>query len=504
MSNLDSYLDPSTPEFWLHRLVIRLQNRQDRYELLQNYVIGNHPLPNGDPRFKIALQDFQLKARTNYVGLANKAVTDRMSLVGFKFSAEGEVDEDAKKIWRYNNMNLKHKLAISDAAKFSDTYALVAPPREPGGQPLITVEDPRMCIVEEDPSYAGESLAGLKFYNDTVLGVVTAIVYLPDATVVYQGPTLSDFNRMDLELFAEQLATGTSAFIRTAYYPNPIGKVQLVRGCWRPEYGIRGMAECEDGGFDVQDRINTTVLMRMVIAKSQAFRQRWVTGGMITQQKQKNGKGPPRPPFEPSADAVWAMLDPDAKFGDFEQADIRQLLEAVRDDVGDFAAITQTPVTALTNKMVNVSGSTLTIAQATLISKVRTRMESMGLFFEQVMRLAFAYKGDAKADDPEAEVLWADPELRTMAEVSDFISKTAPVLPPRLYLERAGFTPDEVEMGVEEIEKMKEQAMQNQITVAKETQAQPGQPGGGANSGAKPSAAAKKPAAKPSGTKPKK
>lgn len=333
---------------------------------------------------------------------------------------------------------------------------------KPGTEPIIVSEDPRCCITEEDPVRPFESLAGLRYWQDNVEQCIFAVLYLPDATYVYRGPQANnenmdypDYNQIPNRLNSSAQAAGFELVSQTK---NVLGKVPLIRGVWKPN--TNGMAECEEGAFDIQDRINWMILMRLIITKNQAYRQRFLTGGTPRQGGTKKRKQQTAPPFDPGADMVWWVEDPDAKFGDFEQADITQALEAVRDDVGDLAAVTQTPTTYLTNKMVNVSGDTLAQDQAGLLSKTHDRMESMGWFFEAVMKACFLYVGDkTKAYDVEAETMWEDPEIRTMAEMADMVAKwTAAGIPLQLVMEKSGkFSPDEIAWAVQEAERVKAQ-----------------------------------------------
>lgn len=490
------------PQFMLHRLIQALMHRQDLYALRERYATGDHPLPKGDPRYQKALAEIQNKAKTNYVGLAIKATTDRMKVRGMKFL--GELDEDAMRIWRSNNMDVQAQIAVGLCAELSDIYAMVSPPNEddPNSEPQITIEDPRTCIIEPDPMDPMGAVAGLKFYEDTIREITVAVLLFPDVVYIFEGPAREDFLARWQDISPANIVSGV-AFTLVDTIPNPIGKVPLVRGSWIPRYGLRGMAECEDGGWDIQNRINTTVLLRMVIGNSQAFRQRWMIGAQVPKGKDGVVK---QTPFEPAADLVWAVASPDAKFGDFEQADITQLLEAIRDDVGDFSAITQTPVTYLTNKMVNVSAEAMMAAQVSLISKIRNRSESLGWFFEQVMKLCFLYKGDTeRATDVEAETLWENPETKTLMELADWIAKASSAgLSLRLILETTGlYTNDEIDLAVEEHEKMQEQQLAQQVELAEKTAAAKPAPAAGAKPAAKSAAkpAAKKPAAKPTAKK---
>lgn len=499
-----------TPDWWLHRLVERLMSRQDRYTALYRYSVGEHPTPPGDEDYADILRDLIRFARTNYVGLAIRATTERMRVKDFKFGTDNEnVDEDAKKFWVANNMDLLSSVGINDAATFGESYAMVSPPDENDKNkiPIITMEDPRQCITEPDPLRPMRSLAGLKMYEDFVLGKLVCILILPKKVFVYHGPLATRGTQDDMDGVTSKLEGGASAagFELVNTYSNELGEVFLVRGPWQPEHGPISLSECENGALDIQDRINFTILARLVIAHNQAYRQRWATGV----EAPVNKKGQVKPPFDPGSDKVWITSSDKAKFGDFEQADITQLLEAARDDIGDFAAITQTPVTYLTNRMVNVSGDALTSAQASLVSKVRLRQKAMGWYFQQIIKLCFRYQDDERADEVFAETIWADPEIRGMAEIADMVGKFAAAgIPLALILERAGFSATEIEFAVAEAERMKQQEMeqaQQQMDMQTKSQiaVQKAAPKPAVEAGSKPAVGAGKPAArKPAAKKP--
>lgn len=481
-------VEVGSPEWWLGRLMQRLSHRQRRFDKLENYVTGNHPLPDGDSRYVRALRDLQKKAKTNYVGLVHKAVIQRMRVKEFKF--QGEVDEDATNFWRKNNMELQSAIAISDAAKFGVSYMLVTEPDEDSedGVPVLTVENPRNCIVEHDPVRKLKRLAGLKIYVDDIIERVVAILYLPDSTHIYYGPHPGDrLEWDDLALHANRIKQAGSAaagYDTGETFPNELGEVQLVEGVWQPH---NGMAECEDGGFEVQDRINHTILSRLIITKSQAYRQRMVTGARIPEKGPNQGKMP----FDPGADMVWVIDDPQARVFDLEQADIKDLLEAIRDDIGDLAALTQTPVTYLTNRMVNVSGNAMAMAQHSHVAKVRTRMDSMGWYFENIIKLCFKHLDDSRASEVNAEVRWEDPEVRTMQEIAELAAKLNGIVPMELIMEWLGFDHDEIQRSVELIEEQREIEQQRNMDLAEKQAAiraagsrNPGSsPSGGGSSG---------------------
>lgn len=504
----DNDMSPGSPRWYLSRMTQRLLSRQSRYDRLERYAQGNHDLPNGDKRYVVALRELQRKCRTNYCELVIKAVTERMRVIGFQFGPDQQVDEEAKAVWYYNDMEVQSQVAIMMAATFGDAYVMVTPSTEdddsevevtintsksaqappakksnkPQGTypdqaeqpkpqvkklsniPTISVEDPRMCITEQDPRYINKTLAGLKLWQDDAFGVIRAVLYLPDNIYEYEGPAVTDVvgtdtTKLTHSLISKGVVAGGFRLVRVQ--PNPIGQVPLIRLNWQPAFGTMGRAEAESI-MDIQDRINHTILDRLVIAKAQAYNQRWMTGGT-------GGEN-----FRPGSDMVWATQDSEANFGQFEAVDLKQILEAVRDDVGDLAAVSQTPATYLMNRMVNVSGDTLTQDQSALIGKIADRQEAIGWGFAKVMRLAFAISGnEAKSKETEVCTLWKSAQIFQLAELADSFSKfTGGGVPLDIAMQITGlFTNDQIESAKQQFELQQQREQQ----MAMDQQAQVGE-----------------------------
>lgn len=510
---------PGSDEWWLHAGISAIESKQRDHAIRFAYVDGDHPLPNGDRRYVKALRDFQEKSMTNYIELATLAPIQRMQVKGFRFgrgdegdsnssgrsnpsgrvsggnptdqtalkssenstaggqsASRGVADRDARRVWMANDMDLQMEGFLKDAATFGESYLLAGPEDEETGEPTITAEDPRCAHVFADPVRPTRSLAGIRIWRDQYIGQVIAVLYTPGAVTSYIGPKNSNPDAMSLSL-----AQGGFKVLSRAV--NPIGEVPLVRCQWRPD----GKAEAE-GIFSIQDRINLTILDRLVISKSQAYRQRWMTGGQLTKQgKRGKNANDQKPPLDPGADVLWHVPAPDAKFGDFDAADITQILTAVRDDVIDAAAIQQMPAHYLMGRMANVSGDTLTQAESGFVMRVKSRQRAVGWALEKAMRLVFKYKGDEKkAKEWDAEVIWGDPEVRSMAEKADASVKfsqafaTAPPYMIPILADLMNLDPDQVERLVAGAAEWQEQQLQREqqmlqaqtdsaIAVAKET-----------------------------------
>lgn len=437
--------EPGSPDWWLARLSQKLLDRGQRYDLLERYYLGDHPVPLGDWRYKQALKLLQKKSRTNYCQLIADSPVERMRVQGFRFGLTNNIaDQDSSAIWEANDLDLQSGLVHLSSAVFGDSYVMVSPPPDGERWPLVTPEDPRYTITEADPLRPRQVRAALKMWLDEAANEMYALVYTRDWIAYMVTPATG---MEELAWPATPRITHTAEIAHMAWridgvVENPWGVVPIVRFPWRPSFGNESRGEFE-GVLDIQDRINATVLDRMVISRAQAYKQRWAKG--INVDKDQSGK--PRPPFDPGADILWVSNSADAAFGEFKEADIRQVLDAVRHDVQDLAAISKTPPHYLIGEIVNASGDALKAAETGLVSKVQDRMRVVGASWEQVMKLCFLVTGEtAKGKEAGVETIWADPESRSRAELADAALKESSIgVPFSLLMDRLQYTPQEIE-----------------------------------------------------------
>lgn len=508
------------PVWFLARLANELMTRQPVLIKRGRYSEGYHDLPTGDRRYMRALMEFRDQATTNYYGMIARAPVERMSVTGFRFGPVGTADEDAQSIWAYNDMDLESYKIHYRAAKYGLAYALVSPPdEEPDGSrapwPTITAEDPRTCIVYRDPVRPSRSLAGLRMWVDDVSGYILAMLYMPDKIYFYQGPEAFDLRGLSVQNISERLGVmsgqGAANWKLLQSWDNEIGEVPLVEYVWRPESGVIPEPEAGEDIRKVQDRINQTIFSRIAISHYQAYKQRWVSGADIPKGKKAKREAP----FDPGFDMLWVTGNPETKFGEFSSADISSILEGVRDDVSDIAALSSTPAHYLMGKVQNVSGETLTQVESAFVSKIQQRQNSMGWSHEKVMKLCFAYlKQKDKATDVTAETLWADPQKQILAELALAGQQWSAIgIPLELIMKRQDWLPDDIEYAIEQKKIADEQALeqQNQMMEVQHSQAMEmatvagkvppgaGKPAPGAKKAVpgKPGAAPVKPGAKP-------
>lgn len=426
--------NPGSPLWWLIRLEKRRQANAKRFDWLNNYATGNHPLPEGDERARDLFKAFQKKARTNYCGIVASSVSERLQVDGFRSGSDGTAQTDAFawQIWQDNNLDADSELVHNVSVTFSEAYVLVG---TDGTKPVISIEDPRCVAVELDPLNRRKMIAGIKTWTDDIADENRAVLYLPD-TIHYFASRKPDNTYQKPEWRETSSAFNGDAQPET----NPLGELPLIRFLNRPQLDGCGLGEFEDA-IDIQDRINNCTLDRLVIAKTQAYRQRTAIG-IASEDEDGN---PIDLPFVPGVDMLWTVdADPsEVKFDEFSQVDLRPLLEAARDDVTAFVTLTGLPPHYVAGDLVNASADALAAAEARLVAKVRARQRIFGEAWERVINLAARWMNVQLPAD--TEIIWADPERKTDAQLADAaVKKQAAGVPWHQRMEDLHYTPPQI------------------------------------------------------------
>lgn len=416
---------PDSPGWWAQQLADELADRQTRYAELDAYKRGDHPLPEGAQGCHEAYRRLQSKARTNYVGLVADAVTERMNVVGFRTGADDDEVGDAVawRMWQASQLDADAGLVHDASVTLGESYVIVGPPVDDDEYPLITPEDPRQVITAATPGRRRKVDAALKTWADDIRDEDRIVLYLPGEVHHFRRRRRStgvtdtghfDGSSWDVD---EQLSGSL-----------PISRVPVVKFGNREDLFGNTLGEFEDV-VDIQDRINHLILDRLVVAAMQAFRQRWVKG---VSTKDADGNTVDLSSMLPaSAGAVWA-LPPGVELGEFDEVNLKPLLDAVSEDVQALGAITRTPPSYLLAQLVNVSADAYTVTESGLVSKVGKRLLQAGESWEQVMSIAFEVLGDAtRAQRLDLETLWANPKRYTLSELSDAAVKLKDVVSRR-------------------------------------------------------------------------
>lgn len=401
-----------SPEWWLIRLGTRLAEDAPRFDLLERYWRGDPPMPHGNKKMREAYRRLQRMARTNLGSLVSEAVLERTKVAGFRAGADVDeaVDKEAWSWWQANSLDADSGLVHRAAVVLSRAYVIVGEDPDEAGQPLVTVEDPRQVVHESSPTNRRKVISALKTWWDDVEGCQLAVLYLPERIHYFRSAAAVRADTPNTQRWTPQSWTVDDSITEGGVADNPLGEVPVTPFVNRPDMAGNGLGEYEDV-IDILDRINTVVLDRLVISAMQAYRQRWAKGVSMTDEN-----GNTNADFDPGADLLWAVEDEAAQFGEFSATDLTPLIKAIESDVQQLSSITRTPPAYLLAGIVNASGDALAASEVGLVSKIRERQHEFGESWERVYRQVGKQQGREIGRD--CEVLWRNPEHRTLAEMA--------------------------------------------------------------------------------------
>lgn len=402
-------LDIKTPDtigWWIKRLSDKLEAVRPNYQKLNSYYAGDAPVPSvATKAVRQAYQRLMSMSRTNFAELVVEALRERVAPNGFRTGADGDLldDKTAWGIWQNNSLDADFALITSACFSMGVSYGMVGDVDEELGVPVMTPEDPRQVITEQDPVRRRKAIAGLKTFCEGDDDI--AFLYLPGEVYKFRKAHASDAASYELDAAPMFLSAPIVPIVRFACRPDMYGN---ARGEFEPHLGIL-------------DRINYTVLNRVEIATLQAFKQRAVKG--VPDTDRDGVQIDYDDIFKSDPGALW-ILPATAEMWESAAVDLGPIRSAIRDDIQDLAAVTRTPLFYLTPDAANGSAEGASLAREGLIFKAKDRLSQLGESVEQWMSMAFLMAGDeVRARRSDMEVLWAPPERFTLAERFDAASK---------------------------------------------------------------------------------
>ncbi len=221
--------------------------------------------------------------------------------------------------------------------------------------------------------------------------------------------------------------------------PNPFGVVPVFHFANNSDIGRPGRSEL-DAAIPVQDGLNKSVLDMLVAMEFSAYRQRWAAGIEI----KYDADGKPVAPFTAGVDHLWIADNPNARFGDFEAAQLDQFLKVKDSFRVDIASVTGTPLHyLLQNSGGFPSGESLRKSETRFLAKVRDRQASFGQVWADVM--AFALQIEGRGPDIRLITEWEDPAPMSDREFSENILLKKQIgLPVEQALLEAGYGEEDV------------------------------------------------------------
>ncbi|GAA3473894.1 hypothetical protein GCM10018965_084470 [Nonomuraea roseola] len=408
---------------WVFHLERELAVQSSRAQRFDDYYEGRQQLSFVQAKFREAFGAmFDGYWADNFSSLIVDSVAERLGIDGFRFTEDPEADADALDIWQRNGLDADSDAAHTDALVHGASFVTVW--GDADGEPVIIPENSHEMVVSYVPGSRRLIRAALKRTLDE-WGDVHATLYLPD--------------RAYMTTYAE----GHENWGTPREAANPLGRVPVVPLLNRPR--LNGKAHSELARtIPLQDAVNKVMVDALIASEMGAFPMRWATG--LPMEEDENGKPVP-PPFQVALDKMIHSENPDTKFGQFSVADLSNYVRLVEALIQHIASVSRLPVHyMLVQSGQPPSGANIKSAEAGLVAKVRQRQRTYGEAWENVMRLAFAVKGDPRQKAHKAETIWRDAEYRSEAEHVDALVKLRSLgVPQRQLWEDAGYSPSQIE-----------------------------------------------------------
>lgn len=433
---------PGSPRWWLETLYARLLQRRQELEKFESYYAGNHRLAFATDKFRATFGYLFNAFADNWCDLVVDASAERLAVQGFRFGDSEEADDAAWDLWQHNFLDADANMAMLEAVKLGEAAAIVAPPGPGETMARITVEHPSQVVIAHEPGNRRKRAAALKCWQDDT-GRILATVYLPDAVYKFEAKSTDTSSGPVIgSPWTDWVAREGSPY-RT---PNPLGIVPVIPLQNNPSMLTGGKSDLEKV-IPLQDAVNKLVTDMLVASEFVAMPQRYATGIEIPTNPATGEPDDSVKPFQTGAGIVWAVEDPEAKFGEFQAGDLGNYVGAIGMLIQHLSAQTRTPPHYLIGQIVNASGDALKAAETGLVAKVKRKQVDFGQGWEEVIRLAFAAQGDdSRGQETKIETLWKDPESRSVAEIVDAATKMQTIgVPHEALWEFIGASPQQIE-----------------------------------------------------------
>ncbi|WP_275411667.1 phage portal protein [Sphaerisporangium siamense] len=456
---------------WIGWLEAKLSMQRAEVRKYATYYDSENKILNyAQQKFTEIFGDLFVGWRDNFCPLIVDSVSERLRVQGFRMGPDEPADKDATDIWQFNKLDAESNAAHIDALMGGASFVTVWGDED--DQPLMVPESAEDVVVQYEPGSRRKRAAALKQYVDD-WGIEHATLWTPTRVFTTDRPfTGTDSERR----WSEPQETS-----------NPLKQVPVIPLLNRTRLKITPFSELA-AIIPVQDAINKVAADALVASEFAAFPQRILSGVEPLPENPSTDdiEAARQEAIRAYIDRILTLDNPDAKWGQFEAADLKNYVVLIDMLVQHMASQSRVPFHYfLLNGGQAPSGESITAAEAGLVAKARERMLHFGESWEEAMRLAFLVKGDtSRAKAYSAEVIWDDPEYRSKAQLADALLKMKELgVPEKQLQEEYGYTPTQIlrfdAMREEEMKRAKELADKYGLSdmLGPNGQQQPGQPG---------------------------
>lgn len=413
-----------------------LHRRRTEIERFEAYFAGKHPLAYATNEWRNLHQDRYRNFSDNWCGVVGRAPADRTELIGIRLGDDTEpLSDDERELWRDWEVNdgpaqSYQGFLTRSIAKRSAALVWGDPDTD---EPVMTWEHPSQVIVEYDPTTRRRRTTLKAWLEDDK---EFATLYTPDSVWKFErnrvaGSVVNGQTASGL-VVAGSMGTMGGGWVprentgdETWPIPNPLKVPPVVEYMNRPMLGGDPLSDIE-GTIAMQDAVNMLWAYLFVAADHASMPARVVMGQeppkipLLDSNGQKIGEQPVDIEALTRGRMLW-LTGQSTTIGQWDPAKLDVFTQVINVAVRHVAAQTSTPIYLVHGELGNVNGETLTGLDAPLVTKVRSGQRFDQSSVRETFRLLALARG--KTDVAEAcrtaAVQWANPEIRSDAQVSD-------------------------------------------------------------------------------------
>jgi hypothetical protein len=377
-------------------------------------------------RYKDAYIRILEQSRTPWGKLVVDIVAERLKVIGFR--SDSGIQDDLWNILQGNRIDSLQKNVYREALALGTSYVSVWGE----GDTATVAHESGLSVTHIAAPGDSTSVAGaIKVWHDWATHKMRCEVYLAD--VVNRYESRDDVKNPSTWLVGGKLSD--KEWVLIEQIDNLYGEVSIVPFVTRPTWTGDGRSDLA-AVTPVIARIETMTVNTMLAVELGAFRQKWATGIEVP----TDDEGNPVEPYKAALDRLWISEDPDAKFGVFQDTDIRPYLQAIEDAIGQLSAVSRIPALYFNQSGLSnpPSASSLEASETGLVNKVRDRQDYYAESWEKIANFVNPAVGDLT-------VMWNDPRTQSDAQTVDAAVKLDSIgVPWESVMEYLGYKPDEI------------------------------------------------------------
>ena len=385
----------------IEQAIENFRNNASRYEKTERYYRGEHNLAFASEKFQNTFGTLFREFALNLCPVICDALRDKLKVTGFSIDQSKTKHDvlrtELKQIWQRNRMAIRSGEIHKEALKNGDAYVIVWP--GVNGEAMIFGNKAASCTVVYDDEIPGRIVWAAKYWR-MADGRFRLNLFYPDRIERYASSAKNEGFLPGAKGFAPFTEAGSDTFI----LDNAYGVVPVFHFANNADIGMPGMSELE-AAIPVQDGLNKSVLDMLVAMEYSSFRQRWAAG---IELEADEATGAVIEPFKSGVDRLWTTQNPEARFGDFQAADLNQFLNVKDGFRADMASVTGMPLHYFSQHIQGLpSGDSLKKSETRFLAKVRDRQESFGQIWADVME--FAARCEGIGSENRLLTMWEDP-----------------------------------------------------------------------------------------------